>query len=138
MTVTLSPELEDFINEKVNRGAYTSVTDAVNDTLRMRQINENIHEAMMQGLPEATRETVRQAIQKDIDFHTRDEYSDTASHYVPPTAPPEWVRTLAPRNPPTDGTNGLHRAVGKWPGDETETELLLLEKQMDDEDAGRA
>lgn len=43
-----------------------------------------------------------------------------------------------PRNPPTDGTNGMHRAFGAWPGDETEEELLLLERRLDDEDAGRA
>ena len=59
------------------------------------------------------------------------------TNYIPPAAPPEWVRALTPRDPSTDGTNGLHRAVGQWPGDETEEELLVLERQIDDEDAGR-
>lgn len=36
-----------------------------------------------------------------------------------------------------DGTNGLHRVIGMWPGDETEEELLAMEKRLDDEDAGR-
>lgn len=33
--------------------------------------------------------------------------------------------------------NGLRRVLGQWPGDETEEELLALERRLDDEDAGR-
>lgn len=57
--------------------------------------------------------------------------------FVPPVRLPAWVAELKPQNPPTDGTNGLHRAIGAWPGDETEEELLAAEKRLDDEDAGR-
>ena len=57
--------------------------------------------------------------------------------YVRPTTPPAWLADLKPANPPTDGTNGMHRVFGKWPGDETEEELLALERQLDAEDAGR-
>ncbi len=63
--------------------------------------------------------------------------SDSATDYVRPTSPPDWVLALKPRNPATDGTNGLHRVIGQWPGDETEEELLALERRIDDEDAGR-
>ena len=49
-----------------------------------------------------------------------------------------FLATVKPRNPPTDGTNGMHRVFGAWPGDETEEELLRLERRLDDEDAGRA
>lgn len=52
-------------------------------------------------------------------------------------SPPAWLADLEPRNPAGDGTNGLHRIFGKWPGDETEEDLLVQEQRLDDEDAGR-
>ncbi len=36
---------------------------------------------------------------------------------------------LRPANPPTDGTNGMHRVFGHWPGDETDEQVAdALEK----------
>ena len=52
--------------------------------------------------------------------------------YVRPLKTSDWVRALKPACPATDGTNGLHRIVGKWPGDETEEELLSMEREIDD------
>ena len=43
--------------------------------------------------------------------------------YIPPDAAPEWLTKIEPENPPTDGTNGMHRLVGQWPGDETDEEI---------------
>ncbi len=37
--------------------------------------------------------------------------------------PPEWVRNLRPATLTDDGTNGLHRLVGAWPGDESDVEI---------------
>ena len=38
----------------------------------------------------------------------------------------------------TDGTNGLHHVIGRWPGDQAQEKLLALERHLDEEDAGRA
>jgi hypothetical protein len=43
-----------------------------------------------------------------------------------PTEPPAWIADIQPANPPSDGTNGLHRIVGRWPGDETAEEIDAL------------
>lgn len=48
------------------------------------------------------------------------------------------MANLRPLAPPTDGTNGMHRAFGHWPGKEREEDLLALDQVLDDEDAGRA
>ena len=46
-----------------------------------------------------------------------------------PVGPPAWLADIKPRNPPTDGTNGLHRVIGAWPGDETDEEIQeMLER----------
>lgn len=43
--------------------------------------------------------------------------------YVIPS-PPAWLAQIVPENPPADGSNGLHRGIGQWPGTETETQIL--------------
>ena len=127
MTVSLSltPEMEQFVNEKVNSGAYPSVNDLVGDALVRFQEDEISLNEQRVTFPQST--NVMNL-----------EMSEVAPVYVRPTTPPDWVLALTTRNLPNDGTNGLHRVIGKWPGDETEEELLALERQMDDEDAGRA
>ena len=40
-----------------------------------------------------------------------------------PTQPPAWLADIQPLNPPTDSTNGMHRVIGAWPGDETDDEI---------------
>ncbi|MES2460618.1 MAG: hypothetical protein V4671_08530 [Armatimonadota bacterium] len=40
-----------------------------------------------------------------------------------PTSPPDWLTAIQPANPAADGTNGLHRAAGNWPGDESDEEV---------------
>jgi hypothetical protein len=42
--------------------------------------------------------------------------------YIRP-APPAWLDRLPPVESPVDGTNGLNRVVGQWPGDETDEEI---------------
>ena len=118
MNISLSPELENFVNEKVNSGAYSSPDDLIGDSLHHFQQAIRRCEAKTKT---ATTETT----------------GDAPLVYARPTTTPDWVLALKPRNPATDGTNGLHRVIGKWPGDETEEELLALERQIDDEDAGR-
>ena len=49
--------------------------------------------------------------------------------YVRPE-PPAWLAESQPRNPATDGTNGLHRIVGILEILETDAELIeLLEEE---------
>jgi len=50
--------------------------------------------------------------------------------YTPPAEPPDWVKALQPTNPPTDGTNGIHRVYGalETPEDDNEIALLLQEE----------
>jgi hypothetical protein len=47
-----------------------------------------------------------------------------------PTAPPAWLNEIQSENPPTDGTNGLHRVVGKWPGNETDEEIRIALERL--------
>lgn len=67
MTVSLSPELENFINEKVSSGAYSSPDDVIGDSLRRFQEQETMQEA--------DREHLRREIQKGIDCFARGEYA---------------------------------------------------------------
>lgn len=43
--------------------------------------------------------------------------------YVRPLEPPAWVWELASQKPSTDGTNGMHRVWGAWPGNETDAQV---------------
>ena len=45
-------------------------------------------------------------------------------------APPGWLEATAPENPPTDGTNGLHRLVGRWPGKESDEEIAAALERL--------
>ena len=38
-------------------------------------------------------------------------------------APPTWLQQQSPLNPPDDNTNGLHRVIGQWPGEESDEEI---------------
>ena len=65
MTITLSPELENFVNEKIQSGEYRSPDDAVaSGLLRLRE--DDI-------LFEIDQDELRREIQKGIDCHARGE-----------------------------------------------------------------
>jgi hypothetical protein len=44
--------------------------------------------------------------------------------------PPEWLLAVQPGTPPTDGTNGLNRLLGTWPGDESDEEIAEALRQV--------
>ena len=47
-----------------------------------------------------------------------------------PTGPPAWLADIQPANRATDGTNGLHRAAGIWPGDESDEKVREALKRL--------
>jgi len=47
-----------------------------------------------------------------------------------PTEPPAWLADIQPANPPTDGTNGLHRIFGVMPTPETDAEIAALLEEL--------
>lgn len=47
-----------------------------------------------------------------------------------PSGPPAWLADIKPRNPSTDGTNGLHRITGVWTGDDTDKEIREMLEQL--------
>ena len=55
---------------------------------------------------------------------TESDDTDAAPHaaYVRPAEPPAWVRERAAQKK-DDGTNGMHRVWGAWPGDETDEQV---------------
>jgi len=66
--------------------------------------------------------------------HSEAEQNSAAIRFVRPAGPPDWVVALQPENPPTDGTNGFHRLVGTWPGDETDEEIDAALQHLEDSD----
>jgi hypothetical protein len=44
--------------------------------------------------------------------------------------PPEWLSDLHPATPSEDGSNGLHRLVGSWPGEETDEEIAAALERL--------
>ena len=44
--------------------------------------------------------------------------------------PAEWALAVQPKNPPTDGTNGMHRIVGILQTPETDEELTALLQEL--------
>lgn len=67
MTVTLTPEQEQFISDKVQSGEYNSPVEVVSDSLRLLRERES--------LLEANRDELRREIQKGMDCFTRGNYT---------------------------------------------------------------
>ena len=44
--------------------------------------------------------------------------------------PAAWALAIQPKNPPTDGTNGMHRIVGIMQTPETDEELTALLEEL--------
>ncbi len=82
----------------------------------------------------ATRAARQSRVRRDARKETRSVEEQLLA--LRPTRRPDWVNALQPLDPPTDGTNGLHRLVGMWPGDETDEEIERLLKEMNGEGAG--
>jgi antitoxin ParD1/3/4 len=59
MNVSLTPELESLINQKVKSGRYNSASEVVREGLRLLHKQDEVHEAKLNAL--------RAEIQKGID-----------------------------------------------------------------------
>jgi len=59
MNVSLTPELERIVDQKVKSGQYNSASEVVREGLRLLQQRDNMHEAKLNAL--------RAEIQKGID-----------------------------------------------------------------------
>lgn len=57
--VSLTPELEEYVNTKVKSGDYRSVSEVVRDGLRLMKEKDLLQEAKLKAL--------REAVQKGID-----------------------------------------------------------------------
>ena len=53
MTLTLTPELEQFVREEVKRGAFASSSEYVRDLVRERYMKERDRAAKLQALDNA-------------------------------------------------------------------------------------
>lgn len=53
MTLTLTPELEQFVREEAKRGAFASNSEYVRDLVRERYLKENERVAKLKGLDAA-------------------------------------------------------------------------------------
>ena len=52
MNVSLTPELEQFVNGKVQTGRYTSASEVVREALRLLEQHEQAHAAQLAGFNE--------------------------------------------------------------------------------------
>ncbi|WP_290653598.1 type II toxin-antitoxin system ParD family antitoxin [Aquisalimonas sp.] len=50
MNVSLTPELEAFVKQKVNTGMYSSVSEVVREALRLLEEHDAMQEAKLQAL----------------------------------------------------------------------------------------
>ena len=50
MNVSLTPELEQFVNQKVESGKYQTASEVIRDGLRLLLEREEIHQKKLDGL----------------------------------------------------------------------------------------
>lgn len=65
MNVSLTPELEQYVQDKVSSGAYYSASEVIREGLRMLQERDRLQEARLQQL--------RQEVQVGLDSGEPDE-----------------------------------------------------------------
>lgn len=65
MNVSLTPELEQYVQDKVSSGAYYSASEVIREGLRMLQERDRLQEARLQQL--------RQEVQVGMDSEEPDE-----------------------------------------------------------------
>lgn len=53
MNISLTPELEKYVNSKVNSGMYTSASEVIRESLRLLHTYEDIQSHRVQQLNEA-------------------------------------------------------------------------------------
>src|SRR3712207_1473033 len=121
MTITLDPDLENQLRQAaIRRGQdpeqylHAVLARAIGDDLKFEDDEDRNPNALAEAI-----ERLRLTPERRAEALAR-------------------AADLKPHNPPPPGTSGMDRVFGKWPGDESEEELLAALRVMDDEDAGRA
>lgn len=57
--VSLTPELEEYVNTKVRSGDYRSVSEVVRDGLRLLKEKDVLHEAKLKALRDAVQQGIK-------------------------------------------------------------------------------
>ena len=53
MNISLTPELENFVIEKVNSGLYTSISEVIREALRLLNTYDQMHQKQLETLNQA-------------------------------------------------------------------------------------
>lgn len=75
MNVSLTPELDNFIHDKVESGMYHSASEVIREGLRLMQQRDERHKARLEQL--------RKEIQVSVDQVERGEYTDYTVDELP-------------------------------------------------------
>lgn len=60
MNISLTPELEKFIQDKVNSGLYTSASEVIRESLRLLNTYDELHQKRLKQLNQAIDEGLAQ------------------------------------------------------------------------------
>jgi len=60
MNISLTPELEKFVFDKVDSGLYTSASEVIRESLRLLNTYENLHQQRLEQLNSAIEEGLSQ------------------------------------------------------------------------------
>lgn len=60
MNISLTPELEKFIQDKVNSGLYTSASEVIRESLRLLNTYDDLHQKRLKQLNPAIDEGLAQ------------------------------------------------------------------------------
>lgn len=66
--VSLTPELEKYVNTKVRSGDYRSVSEVVRDGLRLLKEKDNIQQAKIKALREAVQQGIKSGESTPLDM----------------------------------------------------------------------
>jgi antitoxin ParD1/3/4 len=75
MNVSLTPELDTFVHDKVESGMYHSASEVIREGLRLMQQRDERHKAQLEQL--------RKEIQVSFDQVERGEYTDLTVEELP-------------------------------------------------------
>lgn len=60
MNVSLTPELEDFVNRKVKTGMYNSASEVVRESLRLLKNQDELEQLQLEELRREIRSSIQQ------------------------------------------------------------------------------
>lgn len=60
MNVSLTPELEEFVNEKVSSGLYNSASEVVRESLRLLRRQDELEKLQMEELRREIQSSIKQ------------------------------------------------------------------------------